>query len=192
MTKKNNNVHVMPDPETWAMLDPEIRTNMLRYEKAFRKVLTGQLEDKSGLKVKIGTGFTMSDQTDEEYQRQTRSDGCDRLYIRFDIDDPLGAFDGLGLVRAENDKAILYGQCALWMPVGTGRPSIVFHHEGYSGHFIYVPGRPLVRVNSLPSGDITPGLERAKRKVATLVASKRLRKFKVHRSIVRIDETKAD
>ena len=42
MTKKNNNVHEMPDPEPWAMFDPEIRTNMLRYDKAFRKVLTGQ------------------------------------------------------------------------------------------------------------------------------------------------------
>ena len=192
MRKKTIYFNQLPDPEFFVMLDPKVRTNMLRYAMAFRKVLTGQWEDGPDLKVKIGTGFTMSDETDHEYQRQTLSDGCDRLYIRFDIEDPLGPPDGLGLVRAEKSKAILYGQCRLWIPTGTARASIVFQHEGRVGHFVYVAGRPLIRMDTLPAKNLSPGFGRASMKLDTLVASKRLRKIRVGRLVVKLDDTKAE
>lgn len=156
--------------------NPKVWANMMRYAMAFRIALTGRKKHDPSLKILIGMGFTMSDETDEAYQEATRQDGCDRLYLRFDIDDALGPPDGLGLVRLEDDRTVLYGRCNLWMPQTSGRPVIVFEHEGRYGHFAYRPGRTLQRIDFLPADYLKPGFERAQDRLAALVASKRLRK----------------
>ena len=155
--------------------DRAARANMMRYSAAFRILLTGQKDDAEDLKVAIGMGFGMSDATDLTYQMLTRLDGLDRLYIRFDVDDACGPPDGLGLIRLEGGEPILYGQCRMWSPPGTGRPVIIFCHEGRCGHFAYRPGKTLSCVDRLPASDLMPGFRRADARLAKLVRSDRLR-----------------
>lgn len=178
-----------PNPEFIAMLDPEVRTNMLRFEMALRKLLTGRWRDHPSLKVKIGTGFTMSDKTDDEYQEATRRDGYDRLYIRFDVDDPLGSPDGLGLVRSEDGRSVLYGRCRLWMPRTNKNPVIAYVHEDRAGHFSYAPNKTLNRTEEPPAKVHAPGFARADRHLASLVKSKHVRKIKVSRFIANSPST---
>jgi len=154
--------------------DRNARANMMRHSAALRIVLTGQKDETKDMKVLIGMGFGMSDATDERYQSLTRIDGCDRLYLRFDVDDACGSPNGLGLIRQEGADAVLYGRCRLWAPRDTGRPVIFFLHEGRYGHFTYSPDKNLKRVDRLPSQDMMPGFLRADAMLAKLVASKRL------------------
>mgnify|MGYP001255828074 FL=1 len=176
MNDENLNLDPEFELELLTLSDPKVRANMMRYSMALRIALTGRKDHDPSLRILIGMGFTMSDETDEAYQEATRRDGCDRLYLRFDVDDALGPPDGMGLVRLEDDRTVLYGRCNLWMPQSAGRPVIVFEHEGRYGHFAYRPGSTLVRVDSLPANDHRPGFKRAQDRLAALVASKRLQK----------------
>lgn len=155
--------------------DAKARTNMMRYAKALRFALTGRRDDGPDAKILIGMGFGMSDEADIKLQALTRSDGRDRLYLRFDVDDACGPPDGLGIIRLEGIRTVLYGQCRLWAPASMGSPVIIFGHEGRFGHFKFQPGKTLKRVDSLPADDLTPGYRRAAARLAKLVASKRLR-----------------
>ncbi|MFW2853520.1 hypothetical protein ACM61V_16650 [Sphingomonas sp. TX0543] len=154
--------------------DRQARANMMRYSAALRIMLMGQRDETPDLRVLIGMGFGMSDATDLKYQMLTRTDGCDRIYVRFDVDDACGPPDGLGVIRLEGNRAVLYGQCRLWAPAGTGRPVVIFGHEGKYGHFTYRPLKTLTRVDSLPAKDLMPGFRRADARLAKLVSSERL------------------
>lgn len=175
-----NNQDAINDPHFRLQLltvsDPKVRTNVMRYSKALRIALTGRKDDSPDLKLLIGMGFGLTDEADIEYQALTRADGLDRLYLRFDVDDACGPPDGLGLIRLEGDRAVLYGQCRLWSPASVGKPVIIFAHEGRVGHFTYQPGKTLTRVDRLPASDPTPGFRRADNRLAKLVASKLLQK----------------
>lgn len=100
--------------------DPKARANMMRYAAAVRIMLTGQKDETEDLKILIGMGFGMSDATDLKYQMLTRLDGCDRMYLRFDVDDACGPPDGLGLIRLQGGEPVSYGQCRIWSPPRTG------------------------------------------------------------------------
>lgn len=160
--------------ELGAISDPQVLANISRYIAALRIVVTGHKDHHPRLKILIGAGFCMSDETDDAWQKATRLDGCDRIYLRFDAEDPLGPPDGMGIVRRETVEAVLYGQCRLWLPEQSGHPAIVFGHEGLLGHFVYRPGQALARVDSAPAKATIAGFERADRRLAALVASKRL------------------
>lgn len=155
--------------------DPKVRRNMMRYSAALRIALTGQQHDSPDLKILIGMGFGMSDETDVEYQRLTLEDGNDRIYLRFNVDDALGPPDGMGVIRREGEKAVLYGQCRLWAPPTAKSPVIIFEHEDRYGCFIFRRGKALIRVDELPEHNLMPGFKRASHRLARLVKSKRLK-----------------
>ena len=190
MNDENLNLDPEFELELLTISDPKVRANMMRYSMALRIALTGRKDHHPSLKILIGMGFTMSDETDEAYQEATKQDGCDRLYLRFDVDDALGPPDGMGLVRLEDDRSVLYGRCNLWMPQTNGRPVIIFEHEGRYGHFAYRPGSTLKRIDSLPANDHWPGFKRAQDCLAALVASKRLQKVADPFIIMRMAQTK--
>lgn len=186
MTKENLNIDSEFGFELLTISNPGVRASMTRYTKAFRIALTGHKDHHPGLKIQIGMGFGMSDETDEAYQEATRQDGCDRLYLRFDVDNALGPPDGMGLVRIERGETVLIGRCSLWMPRATGKPVIAFEHEGQYGHFAYCPGDTLRRVNAVPALDLRPGINRAQLYLAALVASKRLERVEEPHITMRI------
>jgi hypothetical protein len=163
------------DLQRLTMSDPAARDNMMRYIAAFRTLLTGRQQDSEDLKVMIGAGFGITDASEVQHQFLTAADGCDRLFIRFDVDDAAGPPDGLGLFRKEGGAVSLYGQCRLWSPPSGGRPIIIFYHERRMGHFAYRPGKTLRRVDRLPTVDLMPGYLRADARLASLVASDLLR-----------------
>lgn len=163
------------DLQRLTMSDTAARDNMLRYMAAFRIMLSGRQHDAEDLKVLIGAGFGITDGAEIRHQFLTAADDCDRLFIRFDVDAAAGPPDGLGLFGREGDAVPLYGQCRLWSPPGGGRPVIIFYHERRMGHFTYRPGQTLRRVDRLPTDNLVPGYLRADARLASLVASDRLR-----------------
>lgn len=170
--------------------DSKVRANMMRYAKALGPVLTGHEDYHPRQKILIAMGFGMSDETDEAYQEATRRDGCDRLYLRFGVNEALGPPDGMGVVRLKGDKTVLYGRCNLWMAQTGGHPIIFFVHEGRYGHFSYRPGTTLKRIDSLPADDHRPGFRRAQDHLTALVTSKPLKKVSKPNIAMRMAEPK--
>jgi hypothetical protein len=154
--------------------DPAVRANMTRYADALLMMLTGGRHTADDLKILTGANFFVSDASEDLYCRLTRTDGKDRMLLRFDIDDALGPPNGLGLFHKEGYGATLYGQCRPWLPPAPGRPIIIFLHEGQGGHFAYRQGEPLRRIDHLPPNDLMPGFLRADARLIKTMRSPKL------------------
>ena len=158
--------------QTLSGSDPLARANMLRHVAACTQLLMGRPGwDAHPGEPLVGAGFRLVHGEERLFASFTRSDGIERIYIAFDIDDPQGPPLGTGLFRKEGDHVVCYGLCRLWSPANDGRALLVPVGEGGQGYFAFTKGRSFRWVAGDVPGDLEAGLRRAKSRYARLLKS---------------------
>ncbi len=183
MSKNTDTMDAAAQLRLLSMSDEKTRTNMMRHILATRMLLTGKHRDCEVAKIALGACFGVTDAAEVQLTELTRQDGCDRVCIGFDVDDPQGPPSALGLCHRDGDAVLFFETCTFWSPPGGDRAGILVGGGGgwASWHLSYRPGRGLVRVERDPGESPEAGIRRASARYRKLATSAVVRTIAVER-----------
>lgn len=164
--------------------DPAAISSMARHCAALSILLTGgRGRELAPPEPNIHSGFVLCAEERDIFMAAAARMRRDAIHIAFDVDDAAGPPRAIGLFRIEGEMIVCYAGLAIWKPAGPGRAVLVAIDHQERCHFVFRRGRPLVRIEGAPAGNLEAGLRRGWRALEELAASDELRD--VHDGIFR-------